>query len=411
MSMKPYLCRPFKGRTELVPTKGWTWIQLRQVPTEDLDGCVWGPDDLVLQFIANPCFQDALICIAPHWQGNPLNNEKERSTVLAAIIDEDNSICQNALTHGVRMFGAQVKFLRCGDNPTLLQCSRCHLLGHYASSSKCKLLKNAIKCYRCGGNHDGRDHDYECNAKTHKTLGKCDCSLKCLLCKKTDHHARSRKCLKRGDFNPPRLPERDQSEPFQIVGKKRNTKGKQRTDPYSPPLSAFIVPEVKNIPLPQCPTEKGKNVLLCMCCPLPSMAEYQKQFVSPRPNVTDTTALPTARIISSKGKSIVDLYSELGRRKAYGTAILAGDEDARTQLRAMDRHDDDEVLELLHEAEEEVIAEIEIDQALDAEARGDDFYLLRQTVTPFDNVPVTRDGQAHPPISIEASILNHNSDE
>jgi hypothetical protein len=69
MSLKSYLCRPFKGRTELVPTKGWTWIQLRLVPTEDLDGCVWGPDDLLNQFIANPCFQDALICIAPHWQG------------------------------------------------------------------------------------------------------------------------------------------------------------------------------------------------------------------------------------------------------------------------------------------------------------------------------------------------------
>jgi hypothetical protein len=77
----------------------------------------------------------------------------------------------------------------------------------------------------------------------------------------------------------------------------------------------------------------------------------------------------------------------------------------------MDRHDDEEVMELLHEAEEEVIAEIEIDQALDAEAQGDDFYSLRQSITPFDNVPVTRDGQSHPPIGVEASVLNHISDE
>ncbi|KAN0141436.1 hypothetical protein V8E53_000681 [Lactarius tabidus] len=112
MSMKPYLCRPFKGQTELVPTKGWTWIQLRQVPTEDLEGCVWGAEDLLSQFIANPCFQDALICIVPHWQGNLLNNEKEQSTVLVAIIDEDNSIFQNALTHGIRMFRAQMPSAR-----------------------------------------------------------------------------------------------------------------------------------------------------------------------------------------------------------------------------------------------------------------------------------------------------------
>jgi hypothetical protein len=157
MALKPFLCSPFKGRTELVPTKGWTWIQLRQVPTEDIDHKVWGPEDLLAQFIANPCFQDALICIAPHWQGNPLNNDKMVSTVLAAIIDDDNSMCQNALTHGVRMFGAQVKFLRCRDNPSLLQCSRCHLLGHYANSSKCKLPKGQVKCYRCSGPHDGEN--------------------------------------------------------------------------------------------------------------------------------------------------------------------------------------------------------------------------------------------------------------
>ncbi|KAN0135289.1 hypothetical protein V8E53_006854, partial [Lactarius tabidus] len=282
----------------LIPTKGWTWIQLRQVPTEDIDGNVWGPEDLLKQFIANPCFQDALICIAPHWQGNPLNNDKLLSTVLAAIIDDDNSMCQNALTHGVRMFGAQVKFLRCGDNPSLLQCSRCHLLGHYANSAKCKLPKGQVKCYRCSGPHDGRDHDYECNTKTHKTVGKCDCNLKCLLCKKTDHHARSRKCLKRGDFQPPRLPELRRDTPFQVVGKKRSTKGKERQGPYSPPLSAFIVPEVKTIPLPLCPMEKGKNVLFCMCCTLPSVAEYQKRFVSPRPVINDITAIPTARIVS-----------------------------------------------------------------------------------------------------------------
>jgi hypothetical protein len=169
MSIKPYLCRPFKGRTELVPTKGWTWIQLRQVPTEDLDGCVWGPKTCSSQFIANPCFQDALSALRHTGRVTRSTTIRRSSTVLAAIIDEDNSICQNALTHGVRMFGAQVKFLRCGDNPTLLQCSRCHLLGHYASSTKCKLPKNAIKCYRCGGKHDGRDHDYECNSKSHKT--------------------------------------------------------------------------------------------------------------------------------------------------------------------------------------------------------------------------------------------------
>jgi hypothetical protein len=129
VALKSILCAPFAGHTEVVPTKGWTWIQLRQVPTEDEDHCIWGPDDLLGAFRQNPCFQDSLICVQPHWQGNPLTSSKAFSMVLVAIIDDDNSACQAALTHGVRMFGAQVKFLRCGDNPTLQQCGRCHQLG------------------------------------------------------------------------------------------------------------------------------------------------------------------------------------------------------------------------------------------------------------------------------------------
>jgi hypothetical protein len=53
----------------------------------------------------------------------------------------------------------------------------------------------------------------------------------------------------------------------------------------------------------------------------------------------------------------------------------------------MDRHNEDEIMELLHEAEEEVIAEIEINQAVDAEARGDDFYSLQESFHPFRQCP------------------------
>jgi hypothetical protein len=326
MSLKQHLCSPFKGHMELVPTKGWTWLQLQQVPTEDLDWCVWGPDDLLKAFTANPCFKDTLICVQPHWQGNLLNNNKMFSTILAAIIDKDNSICQAALTHGVCMFGAQVKFLHCRDNPTLQQCRQCHMLGHYSSSPRCKFPKNSIKCYCCRGSHNSRDHYYECNAKTHKTLGKCDCVLKCLLCKKTNHHARSCNCLKRGDFAPPRLLELTNNEPFQIIGKKRATKGREHRPPYSLCLSAFIILEVKHIPLLLCPTEEGKNVLLCMCCALLSMAEYKCCFVSLHTNYKDPGALPTARIVLSKGKSVLDLYTDLQKCKAYRTALLTNNQ-------------------------------------------------------------------------------------
>ncbi|KAN0130579.1 hypothetical protein V8E53_011665 [Lactarius tabidus] len=412
MTLKQHLCSPFKGHTELVPTKGWTWIQLQQVPMEDLDNCVWGSEDLLNAFIANPCFKDALICVQPHWQGNPLNNDKMFSTVLAAIIDEDNSICQLALSHGIRMFGAQVKFLRCGDNPTLQQCGHCHMLGHYPSSPRCKQPKNSVKCYQCGGQHDGRDHDYECNKK-HKVIGKCDCILKCLLCKKTDHHARSRSCLKQGNFAPPRLPEpHTDNEPFQIVGRKRTTKGKERQPPYSPRLSSFLVPEVKHILLPACPTEEGKNVLLCMCCALPSVAEYKQCFVSPHISHKDPGSLPTARIVSSKGKSVLDIYSDLQKRKAYGMVLLANDQTTRNSIDMSDLHDEDEIAHMLQEAEREVLeqemlaASREWGDAVDDGTLPSPFHRLPTIPPPFDNVPITRDGPSHPPIGVENTILN-----
>ncbi|KAN0136092.1 hypothetical protein V8E53_005952 [Lactarius tabidus] len=319
MSLKTYLCRPFKGRTELVPTKGWTWIQLRLVPTEDLDGCVWGPDDLLNQFIANPCFQDALICIAPHWQGNPLNNDKERSTVLAAIIDEDNAICQNALTHGVRMFGAQVKFLssplafptvpharaalakrtRRVPDPSGRPCKVLYSaearadpsvpasselrVAHPSRSRQCRTLLSA------GLGYQRRQPDSTTMLKVPSIGPLCElvevqnATKRCQVLQKTDHHARSRKCLKRGDFNPPRLPERNESEPFQVVGKKRNTKGKQRADPYSPPLSAFIVPEVKIFHLPCARRRKTRTCYYACAAHSPLWQNIRRDSYHPDP--------------------------------------------------------------------------------------------------------------------------------
>jgi hypothetical protein len=182
LKYKTQLCEPFLGsETDLVPARGWSWAQLRNVPTVDEDGLVWSPEDLFHTFVANPCFSDALICAPPHWQGNPVFSGKEASTVFVAYIDEGNFISQRATKEGVYMFGRQVAFIHCGDSPTLVQCSRCHMLGHYTTSTRCTAPVNSIKCFRCGAAHYGRKHDYECT-KHHKVPGKCDCVLKCLLC-------------------------------------------------------------------------------------------------------------------------------------------------------------------------------------------------------------------------------------
>lgn len=102
------------------------------------------------------------------------------------------------------MFGKRVVFYPTGDKPTLIQCGRCHMLGHNLNSRHCKVPKNAFRCARCGGQHHTDDHDFECKA-LHSTGGRCDCPAKCILCGRTGHTARSRECPKRGDFRPPTL--------------------------------------------------------------------------------------------------------------------------------------------------------------------------------------------------------------
>jgi hypothetical protein len=358
LKYKTQLCEPFLGaETDLVPARGWSWAQLHNVPTVDEDSLVWSPKDLFHTFTANPCFAEALICAPPHWQGNPVFSGKEASTVFVAYIDEGNLISQRASKEGVYMFGRQVAFIHCGDSPTLVQCSRCHMLGHYATSTRCKAPVNSIKCYRCGAAHDGRKHDYECT-KNHKVPGKCDCVLKCLLCGDKNHHCRSQKCPKRGPgpsgiAKLPALPETDES---RTAGRKTtadNTRQKQQSK-GSASKGKSKVPytnhdAVMTVPAGACANDPEKNNILCECCPPPSIVNFINRYLG-APETSDsaqTCSYPQARPISSKGKGLVDIHSEITARKKYGTATLR---EKSVELNIA-LHDKEEIEQLLAEGE------------------------------------------------------------
>ena len=136
------------------------------------------------------------------------------------------------------MFGKPVKFVVTGDSPRLIQCRRCHMLGHPTRSPLCKLHPAAARCYRCGGSHHSDHHDYECKG-AHRTPGRCNCTPKCLLCGNTGHHARSRKCPKQGDFAPPRLDSiGTESNPIEVTSASPPEVDTQRP----PPLTAASLP-------------------------------------------------------------------------------------------------------------------------------------------------------------------------
>jgi hypothetical protein len=75
------------------------------------------------------------------------------------------------------------------------------------------------------------------------------------------------------------------------------------------------------------------------------------------------------------------LYSELRTRKAYGTALLGQQQRIAEAIRSSaDLHDEEEILGLLHEAEEEVQQEIDTERELRTQVKNG---ALTRMTTPF----------------------------
>jgi hypothetical protein len=331
-SYQTSLCSHFPASESacVVPTMGWTWVQFRGVDVARREGdseIIYTSDDLHSAIRANPCFNNTIFCVRPHWQGNPANFRGSTATVIAAIIDAENTTCQRASSEGVCMFGRRIKFVRAGASPSLVQCSRCHEIGHYYTSPKCKWTSS--RCFKCGGGHEARDHDFECK-KQHKVVGVCDCVLKCILCKNSGHHAREKGCPVRGDFVPPRLPRaalavatpavedasmsdaipftRPSARPaFQGKGGRRR-RGRSNRGPRIP-----AVPElIEDI----CAKSDDDLRAYCYCCPALRIDQFQALYcVPPESDITPG--------LSAKGKSAQDIFSECILRKNKGPEFVA----------------------------------------------------------------------------------------
>lgn len=169
------------------------------------------------------------------------------------------------------MFGRQVQFVHCGAAPSLKQCSRCHSLSHFAR--QCKLPEGAVRCARCGGDHETKTHDFNC-AGPHRTLT-CDCPLVCILCKQKGHHARSKVCPLRQDYvaaiagGAPRLAKADApAAPEPSKPKAGSSKPKAATKPSEPITTIPKPTEVRRelarkVPAIPCREDSSKNSFQC----------------------------------------------------------------------------------------------------------------------------------------------------
>ena len=187
------LTNPF-GNCKIVTTRGWNWANLKDVLRQNPGtGVVWEEHELLTEIRSNPMFAKASLSVPPYWLGNPYSFLRDRGTVVFAYEDVDHKITQRAINDGVAMFGSIVRFVPMGDVPVALQCGRCWQMGHRTDWPECRIPGNEVLCFRCGGKHSGGDHDYACTG-THAILGKCNCILKCILCKSTQHNARNLNC-------------------------------------------------------------------------------------------------------------------------------------------------------------------------------------------------------------------------
>ncbi|KAI9443742.1 hypothetical protein BJY52DRAFT_1194512 [Lactarius psammicola] len=122
------------GCGDILPNRGWTFAQLRGVPTSDGGGVIHSPDTLLRELRLMPFFEDAIFCSMPHWQASVHTiSTVSTSTVQIVYIDEDGSRTAAAKAHGVAMFGLRVGFFTTGNSP--------------------------FKCLICGGPHNARSRD------------------------------------------------------------------------------------------------------------------------------------------------------------------------------------------------------------------------------------------------------------
>jgi hypothetical protein len=155
------------------------------------------------------------------------------SSITFAVSDPDSAITDALLNNRTALFGKEVSVQKWIDKPALIQCSRCHALGHNKASKVCPLGKDSVKCYICGGTHKSEKHHQHCPRK-HAVAGICDCThFKCLNCQNPGHNCRNVKCPARDKYRPRGNRKADKARPTAVTPAAERTPGSDG-DLYEP---------------------------------------------------------------------------------------------------------------------------------------------------------------------------------
>ena len=197
------LLEPFYGSGHLCPSMGWSRFLVHSVPIWDEENCeVFTPESLLNEVRSLPGLKKAVFAMQPRWLKPVDSVESYYSTITFALSDPDGRTTNNLLNGRSALFGKEVTVRKWIDKPALIQCSRCHALGHNKSSKACQLGKDSVKCFRCGGAHRSETHDKQC-PRNHVLVGVCDCQhYKCLNCHNRGHNCRDVRCPARDLYRP-----------------------------------------------------------------------------------------------------------------------------------------------------------------------------------------------------------------
>jgi len=181
---------------------GWTRFLVHGVPAWNEENLIFGPRSILEEVRSMPGLKKAVFAMQPRWLRPVGSIVSAYSSITFAVSDPDNAITSILLNSRSALFGKEVTIQKWIDKLALIQCSRCHALGHNKASKACQLAKDSVKCVTCGGAHRSEKHDQHCPRK-HTVAGICDCShFKCLNCHKTGHNCRDIRCPARELYHP-----------------------------------------------------------------------------------------------------------------------------------------------------------------------------------------------------------------
>ncbi|KAF8703678.1 hypothetical protein AX14_014151 [Amanita brunnescens Koide BX004] len=164
-----------------------TALKFSSVPRHNEDGTDTDSYDLHNDLMSNELWRDVEIFSQPRFL--PMKPDAAGGTVIVSVVDDNTGSVGRKLMNSVVSFsGASRRCLRWVEKEAQLHCTQCQGWGHL--NFNC--LSNIMRCSKCAGPHDYRQHDRYCElCKAGK--GKL-CIPKCHNCH-GPHFANSKDCV------------------------------------------------------------------------------------------------------------------------------------------------------------------------------------------------------------------------